>query len=373
MKITSLKTYIVPFALSETSWGPGVPWVLVRLETDNGIAGWGQAYTFHDREQAIALSVHNCFPVLDGMDPFHIRHFLTTVLDGLADADSNNEISAAVAAIEIALWDIVGKALDSPVHRMLGGPCRDRIGVYANCWSNVPRSPDELAAFAATQAEKGFKAVKIYPFLYGNTPQDGGACLTAVRDAVGPEVSVFVDMWYRMHEQDQAQIVELLHAHEVPWFEDPAAATEAEKLARIRAQSKLPVISGETLYRIEDFRRLLEHKAVDTLNPDISLCGIVGTTEIAAMAKAFGVNVSVHNNNTMTIGLGAAMQVAAVIPNLALVEYFPRFEQGSSSFSTYAAELDEDGCISLPQIPGIGVTVDEATVDTMEYKPVTSN
>ncbi len=370
MKITAVKTYIVPSELSLTSWGPGVAWVLVKLETDAGIVGWGQAYTFREREQVIASAVHKLSPALDGMDPFCIKHFMTTALLSITDPGGGNETSAAAAGIEIALWDIVGKALNVPVHRLLGGPCRDRIGVYANCWSDVPRSPDELATFAAAQVEQGFKAVKVYPFLYGNTVDDGNACLDAVRDAVGPDVSVFVDMWYKMNNDDLPQIIDTLHAHGVSWFEDPAVATDVEALARIRTQSNLPVISGETLYLKQDFRRLLEHKAADTLNPDITLCGILGITEIAAMADAFSVTVSVHNNNTMTIGLAAALQAAAVIPNLTMVEYFSRFVTGSNTFSTFEVKLDEDGCIALPHEPGIGVTVDETTVASMEYNPV---
>jgi L-alanine-DL-glutamate epimerase-like enolase superfamily enzyme len=127
------------------------------------------------------------------------------------------------------------------------------------------------------------------------------------------------------------------------------------------------------LYLKQDFRRLLEHKAVDTLNPDITLCGILGTTEIAAMADAFSATISVHNNNTMTIGLAAAMQAAAVIPNVRLVEYFPRFVEGSNTFSSFVADLDDDGCIPLSYEPGIGVTVDEATVATMEFTAVSND
>jgi galactonate dehydratase len=176
-----------------------------------------------------------------------------------------------------------------------------------------------------------------------------------------------------MREEDLPQIIDALHTHEVPWFEDPAVATDVEALARIRTQSNLPVISGETLYLKQEFRRLLEHKAADTLNPDITLCGILGTTEIAAMADAFSVTVSVHNNNTMTIGLAAAMQAAAVIPNVTLVEYFPRFVKGSNTFSSFAVELDDDGCIPLSPEPGIGATVDEATVAAMEYTAVSDD
>ncbi len=373
MKITAVRTYIVPSDLSVTSWGPGNAWVVVKLETDAGVAGWGQAYTFHEREHAIASAVHKLSPTLDGMDPFCIKRFMTTALDSNIGSCDGRESSAAAAGIEIALWDIVGKALNSPVHRLLGGPCHDRISVYANCWSDVSRSPDELATFAAEQVKQGFKAVKVYPFLYGNTVDDGRSCLQAVRDAVGPDVSVFVDMWYRMNNDELPQIIDVLHTQEVSWFEDPADATDVEALARIRTQSNLPIISGETLYLKQDFRRLLEHKAADTLNPDITLCGILGTAEIAAMANAFSVTVSVHNNNTMTIGLAAAMHTAAVIPNFRLVEYFPRFVTGSNSFSNFPCQLDDDGCMPLSLEPGLGVTVDEAFVADMEYNPVSDD
>ena len=181
MKITAVKTYIVPPELSATSWAPGAAWVLVKLETDTGISGWGQAHTFHEREQAIASAVHKLSPILDGIDPFYIRRFKSRAQDSTVGA--GNETAAAAAGIEIALWDIVGKALNLPVHRLLGGPSHDRISVYANCWSDVPRSPDELATFAAGQVDEGFKAVKVYPFLYGASVNDGIACLDAVRDA----------------------------------------------------------------------------------------------------------------------------------------------------------------------------------------------
>lgn len=169
MKISALKTYVVPSSLSLTSWGPGRAWVLVKLETDAGIAGWGQAHTFHEREHDIASAVHKLSPILDGFDPFCIKQFMSTALDSTNDARISNEAAAAAVGIEIALWDIVGKALNAPVHRLLGGPCHDRISVYANCWSDIQRSRDELAAYATAQVEQGFQAVKIYPFLYGNS------------------------------------------------------------------------------------------------------------------------------------------------------------------------------------------------------------
>ncbi|MBT3557283.1 MAG: mandelate racemase/muconate lactonizing enzyme family protein [Rhodospirillales bacterium] len=357
MKITALKTYIVPAAVSETAWCRGANWVLVNLTTEGGISGWGEAYAFGEGGLATAKAIQNLTPIIIGMDPFHIRRFKTQAHDTIGDALNGIEISAAAAGIEIAMWDSVGKAMDTPVHNLLGGPCRDRISVYANCWSHDPRTADQLATFAGAQVERGFRSVKIYPFLYGNTVDDGIEALTAVRDAVGADVPIMIDMWSRMRPEELPRIADALHAQNVPWFEDPAAATDVETLARIRAQSKLTVVSGETLYKKQDFRRLLEHESADILNPDISACGILGLTEIATLAEAYGAKVSVHNNNSMTIGLAMAMQAAAVIPNFTMVEHFPRFIEGSNTFASFPAQLDENGCIPLSNEPGLGVTV----------------
>jgi galactonate dehydratase len=370
MKITAVKTYIIPSEISATDWGGGETWVLVKLETDEGIEGWGETHRFHEREYAIAAEVHRLSDSLIGMDPFCIKRFVTKVSDSITDPRDGIEVSTAAAGIEIALWDIVGKALGVPVYKLLGGACRDRIKVYANCWSDEIRSAEQLATFAAKQVERGFKAVKIYPFLYDSTAEEGIERLAAVRDAVGHDTDVFVDMWSQLSQKDLPLIVEALHAHGVSWFEDPADATDVDALARIRAQSKLPIVSGETLFSKQDFRRLLENKAADILNPEITVCGILGTKEIAAIAEAYSTNVSVHNDNTMTIGLAAAMQAAAVCPNFTVVEFFPRLEKASNTFSSFPFELDEDGCIPLSPEPGLGVTVDEEALTTMKFDPV---
>lgn len=370
MKITAVQTYIIPSEISATDWGGGETWVLVKLETDEGIEGWGETHRFHEREYAIAAEVHRLSDSLIGMDPFCIKRFMTKVSDSITDPRDGIEVSTAAAGIEIALWDIVGKALGAPVYKLLGGACRDRIKVYANCWSDKTRSAEQLATFAAKQVERGFKAVKIYPFLYGSTAEEGIERLAAVRDAVGHDTDVFVDMWSQLSQKDLPLIVEALHAHGVSWFEDPADADDVDALARIRAQSKLPIVSGETLFSKQDFRRLLENKAADILNPEITVCGILGTKEIAAIAEAYSTNVSVHNDNTMTIGLAAAMQAAAVCPNFTVVEFFPRLEKASNTFSSFPFELDEDGCIPLSPEPGLGVTVNEEALATMKFDPV---
>jgi galactonate dehydratase len=369
LKITDVNTYIVPPEVSVTSWVNGDPWVLVEVNTDAGISGWGQCYTLYDREHAIADKAQDLASRMDGTNPFAINSFIMSAKDEIKGSRNGLEASAAAAGIEIALWDIVGKALDAPVHHLLGGPCKDRIRLYANCWSNIIRSPEELASFAEKLVQRGFGAVKIYPFLYDVSVAHGIACLSAVRETVGPDVLIFVDMLETMPAGDSTVIFEALHRHGVSWLEDPAPANDIDTLAAIRRQSNLQVVVGEELYTNRDFVRLCEHGAASILNPEVTVLGILGVKEIAAVAEAYSMDIAVHNSNTMTIGLAAALQAAAVTPNSRWVEFFPTLEVGSNFFSRFPFELDEDGFIPVPHEPGLGVAVDKTVLGPMEYNP----
>ena len=369
MKITDVSTYIVPPEVSVTSWVNGDPWVLVEVNTDAGISGWGQCYTRYNREHATADKVQDLASRMDGMNPFAVKSFMMSAQDEITRSRNGLEVSAAAAGIEIALWDIVGKALDAPVHHLLGGPCKDRIRLYANCWSDIVRSPEELACFAEKQVRRGFGAVKIYPFLHDVSTAHGIACLRAVREAVGADVLIFVDMLESMPAGDSKVIFEALHRHAVTWLEDPAPAIDIDTLAAIQRQSNLQVVIGEELYTKRDFVRLCEHGAANILNPEVTVLGILGVKEIADIAEAYSMDIAVHNSNTMTIGLAAAVQTAAIIPNSQWVEFFPTLEAGSNLFSRFPFELDEDGFIPIPREPGSGVVVDKMVLSPMEHNP----
>ena len=201
------------------------------------------------------------------------------------------------------------------------------------------------------------------------TVAHGIACLRAVRETVGPDVLIFVDMLESMPAEDSTAIFEALHRYDVSWLEDPAPATDIDTLAAIRRQSSLPVVIGEELYSKQHFVRLCEHGAANILNPEVTILGILGVKEIAAIAEAFSTDIAVHNSNTMTIGLAAAVQAAAVTPNSQWVEFFPALEAGSNCFSHFPFELDEDGFIPVPHEPGSGVVVDKMVLGPMKHNP----
>lgn len=369
MKITDIRTYIVPAHITGDDWCRGKAWILVKVETDTGICGWGEAYALHDRERSTAALVGELARYADGMDPFRIKYFTTMAYEHFSEFQGGMDFFAAVSGIEIALWDIVGQALETPVRNLLGGPCRDRIAVYANCWSHRERSADELADYAAAQVALGFRAVKIYPFLYSDDIDAGTERLMAVRDTLGDDIDILVDAWRVADIASIGKVSDALHRCGVEWFEDPIAPDNTGMLADIRQIARLPIVTGESFCTKREFRPLLEERAADILNPDITCSGILEIKEIAAMAEPYGAKVAIHNYNTMTIGLSASLQVASVIPNFARVEFFNRFVEPSGLFSSHSCQFDDEGCVSPGDEPGLGVCVDETTLQGLAFEP----
>ncbi|MCP4318546.1 MAG: mandelate racemase/muconate lactonizing enzyme family protein [Hyphomicrobiales bacterium] len=369
MKITAVRTFIVPAQVTGDAWCRGKAWVLVKVETDGGISGWGEAYALHDRERSTAALVHELARYVDGMEPFRIKYFTTMAYEHFSEFQGGIDFFAAVSGIEIALWDIVGKALGVPVNKLLGGPCRDRVSVYANCWSHRARSAEELASYATAQVELGFRAVKIYPFCYSDDVDEGITRLVAVREALGSNIDILVDAWRVADIASIGKVSDALRRCGVEWFEDPIAPDNTELLAEIRQIARLPIVTGESFCTKREFRPLLEQRSVDILNPDITCCGILEIKEIAAMAEPYCASVAIHNYNTMAIGLAASLQVASVIPNFARIEFFNRFVEPSKLFSSHSYAVGDDGCIALGNEPGLGVSIDETVLRSFKFEP----
>ena len=368
MKISTIKTYIVPSHISDSSWSRGKAWLLVKIETDANIDGWGEAYVPHDCEIVIAAFIQSLSRYIEGTDPFRIKHFRTNAIHAFAQMQTGFHLSCAISGIEIALWDIVGKALNKPVHQLLGGHCRDRIKVYANCFSHIDRTPEEVTAYALEQVDQGFRTVKIYPFLNTHNISQGIECVEMMRNALGPTIDILVDLWRIVDSSILPPIIECLNRAGVKWIEDPCAPENIAQLTNIRKKANQSVVTGETFSSKLQFRSLLENNAADVLNPDITCCGIIELREIAAMAEPYFVNLAIHNFNTMAVGLAASLHVGSVVPNLSLVEHFPRFEAPSRLFSNSDWQVEQDGCIALPTEAGLGVSINESSLVNFEYQ-----
>jgi len=373
LKVTEIKTFFVDPGVTVEP-GDTKNWLLIRIETDEGISGWGECHTLLDRERSIAAYVDHIGNYLVGRNPLNIKHFTTVMYEDYADRQGSMDYFSAISGIELALWDIVGKWFNAPVYNLLGGSCRDKIKVYANGWWEDARTPEEFANKATEVVASGFKALKFYPFdglkqTYISKQQEQLAIekVRAVREAVGPDIDLLVDVYRIQSPLYAIRWAQMLEKFKPFWYEDPIAPDSIDDLAEVRRNINIPIVTGETLYTKSDFRQVFEKRAADIIIPDVCCCGILEMKEIAAMAEPYKVIVSPHNYNSNTIGLAASLHVSACIPNFLILEYYVQFKDRSDEISVSPFNV-EDGYISLPEGPGLGVEMNEETISRYPYR-----
>jgi galactonate dehydratase len=366
MKITAVRTFFV-------DPGGAKHWLFVKVETDAGIHGWGECYTQADRDRAIEVHVQQLGRYLVGRDPHQIKHFTFVAYNDFAAKRGAMDFYCAVSGIEQALWDIVGKALNTPVYNLLGGACREKIRVYANGWGG--RTPEEMRERAQQLVEQGFTAMKFDPFpgpwrthISHADERAAVECVRAVREAVGPDVELLIEVHRRLAPVHAIRVAHMLEEYRPFWYEEPVSARNLDALAEVRRAIRLPVVTGEELYTKAEFREVFEKQAADILNPDVCNCGgILELKEIAAMAEPYFVTIAPHNYNSTTIGLAATLQVCAAIPNFLITEYFVNFTARGDEISVNPIRV-ENGYISLPTAPGLGLDLDEAAMARYPYR-----
>ena len=353
MKIVDVKTYPVvypvqqPFSNAmrttrERAFG------IVEVTTDNGITGWGEGATVPTR-RAIDTQVI-------GRNPFHNE----VIWEGLHKQGTD---TAAISAIDIALWDIMGKALDQPIHHLLGGAYRDRVQAYATGLFRR-KSADETAALVAEArgyADQGFKAMKMK---VGFGPDYDIKNVAAVRRAIGDDILFAVDANCGYDRGSAIAVGQRLAENNLLWFEEPIAADDVEGYIEIRRALKMRISGAEQLRGRWAFRRMIQEGALDIIQPDICVCG--GFTEfrkIAAMASANHVRVIPHMFGT-AIRLAATLQLLAVLPDSPRAhEPFPALLEYDMSENALRTELAKepivhsDGIVAVPQGPGLGIEI----------------
>ena len=368
MKVTAVKTFLVHPGLSKN-------WLFVKVETDEGLHGWGEAYTQNDRDRAIELYVQELGRYLVGRNPFNIKHFTFMAYTDFANKRGAMDLYCAISALEHALWDIAGKAAGQPVYNLLGGACRDRIRVYANGWGGGGTT-EQLAEQAAKVVKMGFTALQFDPFpgpwrtiIDRRTEQAAVDRVRAVREAVGPDVEILVEVHRRLSPLHAIRVARLLEPYDPFWYEEPVSARDLDGLAEAKRGIRIPVVTGEELYTKAEFREVFERRAADILNPDVCNCGgILELREIAAMAEPYHVAISPHNYNSTTVGLAATLHATAGMPNFLITEYFVNFTALGDELSVEPFRV-ENSAIPLPTKPGLGIELDEAALAKYPYRP----
>lgn len=354
MKITDIKTFMVDFGASN--------YVFVKIYTDEGIEGVGEA-TLEGKELSVIGAIQELARNLIDQDPLTIewhwrKWHMTSCWKGVTDF-------TAISGLEQALWDITGKVYNTPVYRLWGGPVREAIRAYT--WPGPYSTPIECGEAAAYAVEKlGFTGMKFDPFgddFFSITPDTldfAVKCMQAVRSAIGNKADIAVDGHWRFGPQAAIKIARALEPFDLLFFEEPVPSDNNEMLARVRAEVKVPLATGERYYTRWGFWPLLTDRLVDVIQPDVCHAGgILELRKIAAMAEPCGVTVAPHNPNG-PVSLAAVVQFAACTPNFLITE--------SVHVRTLAHNLVreplqiQDGFIPLPTKPGLGVELDEAAL-----------
>jgi galactonate dehydratase len=313
-----------------------------------------------------------------GSDPFEIESLVQRMMRS-DYARAGDIVMSGVAVVEMACWDIVGKALGQPVYRLLGGAVRDRIKAYANGWYTVERTPEEFHAAARRVVARGYRALKLDPFGAGTWELSREeqarslALVEAVRDAVGPDVEILVEMHGRFTPAAATAIARELERFEPSWIEEPVPPDNLKALKKVSEQVRIPVATGERIHVRHEFRELFELQAADVVQPDLTMCGgIAETRRIAAWAESYYVLVAPHNVGG-PVSTAACLHLAACTPNFKIQEHFNDFAEDFVKAAAPGNPEVEDGSFALPQGPGLGVTLDEALVAEHPRRPVQFN
>jgi galactonate dehydratase len=358
--------------------------MILQLFTDEGIVGVGEAAVAYGVGNAAtaALVQELVERFVLGADPANIEPIWHTMYDHTFWAKGGGSIMfPGISAIEIALWDIKGKALGVPVYQMLGGRFRDKVRLYANGWSYSCRTIDELVREAEKVVKLGYTALKFYPLarpipphwllkhvtlreVDRETEKWAVDSTRAVRQAIGPDIDLMVDMSAGMTTDVAIRLGRQLEEFNLYFYEEPVDPSDFGALKKVSEHVNIPIAAGERLYTRYGFRQILETHAVDIVQPDIgSTGGILETKFIAAMAEIYSVRVQLHVCAS-PVSTAATQQLWACLPNLALQEIYPFRVPEHWAIVDHAPELDiKDGYIPISERPGLGIELNQKTVD----------
>jgi len=352
-----------------------IKWVFVKLTTDEGLVGYGEAGIAF-RERALAASIQELKPLVVGRDPFAIRCFWSEVYKSHLDVRGPSSLHvSALGAIEVALWDIVGKALGVPVYNLLGGKCRDRVRAYlhAQVWGGaVEPGPETYVALAQARVAEGFTTIKFDPFWFATSSDANigrdelrrvARIVGAVRKAVGDDVDMGIELHAKFNTPAAIRIGQALEEFDPFFIEEPTGSEDLAALRLVADNLRAPVASGERLVTRHAFKPMIDGHAVDLLQIDPGRAGgLFESRLVADMAEVACMPVLVHQPYG-PIYDAMAVQLAAMIPNLLAVEwpkYYYPVEPADLRFRLVKEPLRvERGEVCVPAAPGIGVELDE--------------
>jgi D-galactarolactone cycloisomerase len=372
MKITGIETHVLVGSLEGKSFG----WsqrvtgtrqsALCVVTTDAGIQGLGEAFYFGGPASVVAGLIRDGFgPLLVGRDPMDTSVIWDALYNWTRDQGQKGLTISALSAIDIALWDIKGRALGVPVHTLLGGAYRTKARVYATGLyepQGVPSVPAALVEEALGYKQAGFCGMKLK---VGYDLRTDLAYVRAIRKAIGDDLLLMVDANHAYNASEAIQLARAMEPYDIHWFEEPVPPEDLDGYLEVKRNSRVLIAGGECEYTRYGFRELINRRAVDILQPDLCACGGFSEMQkIIAMASAANLPVIPHVWGT-NVGLAAALQLFGSLPHFPERRFpaEPLFEYDRSPHPfrdgvTREQFGMEDGYLTIPDRPGLGVTLD---------------
>jgi galactonate dehydratase len=371
MKITRVSSLVVNANMRN--------WIFVKVETDqDGLYGWGEA-TLEWKTKGVVGAIDDVSRLLIGEDPRRIEH-LYQIMCRQYFWRVGIEGMTAISGIEQALWDIKGKWLNVPVYELLGGRVRDRVRVYTHLGGGQMKSmyestePQEFAERALAVKEAGYTGLK-FMAVPRTEPVEGlqsvryaERLVRAVREAVGPDMDLMVDLHARTLPPMAIQYCQAFEPYGLLFFEEPCPTEDIEATAQVTRQSRIPIATGERLVGRNQFRELFERRACHIIQPDLSHCGgLWEARKIAAMAETYSMAVAPHNPNG-PIATAAVVHFALATPNWLIQEAIANDVPWRNEVITNPIEV-VNGYIEPPTRPGLGIDVDEQAAARHPFQP----
>jgi len=356
VKIVSARTTVV-----------GTPWrelVFLELETDTGLTGTSEVRMVSRTETLIACLDELAPRHVIGSDPFDVERLAWNIQR--TEYDRPGEVSqSALACFDVASWDIIGQSLGVPVWKLLGGKFHERVPAYANGWYQAERDPATIAGLASGVVAKGYRGLKLDPFGHASAELSAAdrrhaiAIVAAVREAVGPDVQLMIEMHGRFTPSTAAVVAKALEPFDPEWIEEPTPPENALAYRAVRNATHLPIATGERAHVMEDIRGFIEGGLVDIVQVDLThFGGFLPMKRLAGWAEAYALNLAPHNV-CGPVGTMANLHFAVATPNYKVLEHFNDFaDSWVHELVDHSPRIDpKDGCFVAPDRPGLGLSL----------------
>lgn len=365
MKITKIETF--------KYWIEWCNWLFVRVETDEGIYGWGEG-SLHGAIESVEAAIHELGAVLIGKDPSGPERHWQAMYHAWRWRGGPT-LSTAMAALDIALWDIEGKRLGVPVYRLLGGPFRTRLRGYASHWLSGVTTPEGAFEGAREAIRRGFTAFKWGPFnptlLRENEAKaiaDATALMAAAREGAGPDAEIFVECGERLSPRTAVLAAQAFLPYRPGWFEEPIPFENPRAMIRLQQELPVPIATGERLLSRWEYRELLEGGGCKIAQPDLMhAAGITEVRKIASLADTYYIPIAPHNPGGPICTL-ASMHLAAAIPNFLILEQMEEERALRDALCTVPVTFS-DGHFDLPTGPGLGTDLNLDLLAERNFRP----